>query len=98
MMKLSLLLVLAAATTTYARQQQQQWMDPRHEQLYDVIPSDQTAFLGSKVTLPCRTTKLEPRVQWTQDGFGMGFGRGMQDWSERFRMVGKDACESSRFV
>lgn len=52
-------------------------------------PQDQTAIVGSRVTLPCRIVAKVGTIQWTKDGFGLGEHRNLSGY-ERYSMVGSD--------
>lgn len=52
-------------------------------------PQDQTAVVGSKVTLPCRVIGKSGILQWTKDDFGLGTHRNLSGF-ERYSMVGSD--------
>nr|XP_018900895.1 PREDICTED: irregular chiasm C-roughest protein-like isoform X1 [Bemisia tabaci] len=52
-------------------------------------PQDQTATVGSHVTLPCRVVNKSGSLQWTKDHFGLGEERNMPGF-ERYSMVGND--------
>ncbi len=82
--------VLATATSVQA-----EWLNPSDRSLYESWPEDRTAVTGERVVLPCRTAKVEARVQWTQDEFGLGMDRQLVDW-DRYRIVGNDKRESAK--
>ncbi|KAK7788833.1 hypothetical protein R5R35_012822 [Gryllus longicercus] len=52
-------------------------------------PQDQTAIVGSRVTLPCRVVNKTGALQWTKDDFGLGTHRNLSGF-ERYRMIGSD--------
>nr|XP_029717674.1 irregular chiasm C-roughest protein-like isoform X1 [Aedes albopictus] len=52
-------------------------------------PQDQTAVVGSRVTLPCRVVNKSGQLQWTKDDFGLGTHRNLSGF-ERYSMVGSD--------
>lgn len=52
-------------------------------------PQDQTAVVGSRVTLPCRVMGKIGALQWTKDDFGLGQHRNLSGF-ERYSMVGSD--------
>lgn len=52
-------------------------------------PQDQTAIVGSRVTLPCRVIGKQGTLQWTKDDFGLGTHRNLSGF-ERYSMVGSD--------
>jgi len=52
-------------------------------------PQDQTAVVGSRVTLPCRVMEKVGALQWTKDDFGLGQHRNLSGF-ERYSMVGSD--------
>ncbi|XP_046433643.1 irregular chiasm C-roughest protein-like [Neodiprion fabricii] len=52
-------------------------------------PQDQTAVVGSEVTLPCRVVHQKGPVQWTKDDFGLGAVRNLTGY-ERYAMIGSD--------
>lgn len=41
-------------------------------QRFAMEPQDQTAVVGSRVTLPCRVVAKTGQLQWTKDDFGLG--------------------------
>ncbi|XP_073987777.1 irregular chiasm C-roughest protein-like isoform X2 [Rhodnius prolixus] len=59
------------------------------EQKFAIEPQDQTAIVGSRVTLPCRVVGKVGRLQWTKDDFGLGEHRQLQGY-DRYRMIGSD--------
>lgn len=63
--------------------------DPNREQKFAMEPQDQTAVVGSKVTLPCRVIGKSGILQWTKDDFGLGTHRNLSGF-ERYSMVGSD--------
>ncbi|KAJ8681625.1 hypothetical protein QAD02_017417, partial [Eretmocerus hayati] len=58
-------------------------------QHFDREPGDQTAVVGSEVTLPCRVVNLKGPIQWTKDEFGLGAVRNLTGF-ERYAMIGSD--------
>lgn len=58
-------------------------------QHFAMEPQDQTAVVGSRVTLPCRVTGKVGALQWTKDDFGLGQHRNLSGF-ERYSMVGSD--------
>lgn len=52
-------------------------------------PQDQTAIVGSRVTLPCRVIDKTGLIQWTKDDFGLGVHRNLSGF-DRYSMVGSD--------
>uniref|UniRef100_A0A182SR59 Ig-like domain-containing protein n=1 Tax=Anopheles maculatus TaxID=74869 RepID=A0A182SR59_9DIPT len=52
-------------------------------------PQDQTAIVGSRVTLPCRVESKVGQLQWTKDDFGLGWHRNLSGF-DRYSMVGSD--------
>lgn len=52
-------------------------------------PQDQTAVIGSRVTLPCRVIDKSGQLQWTKDDFGLGTHRNLSGF-ERYTMIGSD--------
>ena len=50
---------------------------------------DQTAVIGSRVTLPCRVLNQKGPIQWTKDDFGLGAVRNLTGY-ERYAMIGSD--------
>jgi hypothetical protein len=58
-------------------------------QRYAMEPQDQTAIVGSRVTLPCRVVAKVGIIQWTKNGFGLGQHRNISGY-ERYSMVGSD--------
>ncbi|XP_057658367.1 irregular chiasm C-roughest protein-like [Diorhabda carinulata] len=59
------------------------------EQKFAMEPQDQTAVVGSKVTLPCRVIGKSGILQWTKDDFGLGMHRNLSGF-DRYSMVGSD--------
>lgn len=62
---------------------------PHVEQRFAMEPQDQTAIVGSRVTLPCRVIGKNGMLQWTKDDFGLGTHRNLSGF-ERYSMVGSD--------
>lgn len=60
-----------------------------HLQRFAMEPQDQTAIVGSRVTLPCRVVNKQGTLQWTKDDFGLGTHRNLSGF-ERYSMVGSD--------
>lgn len=58
-------------------------------QIFAMEPQDQTAIVGSRVTLPCRVIGKQGTLQWTKDDFGLGTHRNLSGF-ERYSMVGSD--------
>lgn len=58
-------------------------------QRFAMEPQDQTALVGSRVTLPCRVVDKVGLLQWTKDDFGLGAHRNLSGF-ERYSMVGSD--------
>lgn len=58
-------------------------------QRFAMEPQDQTAIVGSRVTLPCRVIGKQGMLQWTKDDFGLGTHRNLSGF-ERYSMVGSD--------
>ena len=58
-------------------------------QRFAIEPMDQTAVIGSKVTLPCRVLNQKGPIQWTKDDFGLGAIRNLTGY-ERYAMIGSD--------
>lgn len=58
-------------------------------QRFAMEPQDQTAVVGSRVTLPCRVMDKIGALQWTKDDFGLGQHRNLSGF-ERYSMVGSD--------
>lgn len=67
------------------------------EQKFAIEPQDQTAIVGSRVTLPCRVVGKVGRLQWTKDDFGLGEHRQLQGY-DRYRMIGSDDEGNSSFL
>lgn len=63
--------------------------DAMREQKFAMEPQDQTAVVGSRVTLPCRVIGKSGILQWTKDDFGLGTHRNLSGF-ERYSMVGSD--------
>lgn len=61
----------------------------RQHQRFAMEPQDQTAIVGSRVTLPCRVIDKTGLIQWTKDDFGLGFHRNLSGF-DRYSMVGSD--------
>jgi hypothetical protein len=61
----------------------------RQFQRFAMEPQDQTAIVGSRVTLPCRVIDKTGLIQWTKDDFGLGVHRNLSGY-ERYSMVGSD--------
>lgn len=62
---------------------------PSEGQHFAMEPQDQTAVVGSRVTLPCRVMGKVGALQWTKDDFGLGQHRNLSGF-ERYSMVGSD--------
>uniref|UniRef100_W8BE24 Irregular chiasm C-roughest protein n=1 Tax=Ceratitis capitata TaxID=7213 RepID=W8BE24_CERCA len=62
---------------------------PTEGQRFAMEPQDQTAVVGSRVTLPCRVMGKIGALQWTKDDFGLGQHRNLSGF-ERYSMVGSD--------
>jgi hypothetical protein len=58
-------------------------------QRFAMEPQDQTAIVGSRVTLPCRVVAKVGNIQWTQNDFGLGVHRNLSGYV-RYSMVGSD--------
>lgn len=58
-------------------------------QRFAMEPQDQTAIVGSRVTLPCRVIGKQGTLQWTKDDFGLGWHRNLSGF-ERYTMIGSD--------
>ncbi|XP_052562384.1 irregular chiasm C-roughest protein-like isoform X1 [Culex pipiens pallens] len=58
-------------------------------QRFAMEPQDQTAVVGSRVSLPCRVMNKSGQLQWTKDDFGLGTHRNLSGF-ERYSMVGSD--------
>ncbi|XP_026324502.1 irregular chiasm C-roughest protein-like isoform X2 [Hyposmocoma kahamanoa] len=59
------------------------------EQRFAMEPQDQSAIVGSRVTLPCRVENKVGTLQWTKDDFGLGTHRNLSGY-ERYTMIGSD--------
>ncbi|XP_013197490.1 irregular chiasm C-roughest protein [Amyelois transitella] len=59
------------------------------EQKFAMEPQDQTAVIGSRVTLPCRVENKTGQLQWTKDDFGLGLHRDLSGY-DRYKMIGSD--------
>ncbi|KAF6215510.1 hypothetical protein GE061_010265 [Apolygus lucorum] len=59
------------------------------EQKFAMEPQDQTAIVGSRVTLPCRVVGKLGKLQWTRDDFGLGELRHLPGF-DRYKMIGSD--------
>lgn len=59
------------------------------EQRFAMEPQDQTAIVGSRVTLPCRVINKTGVLQWTKDDFGLGTHRNLSGF-DRYSMIGSD--------
>lgn len=64
-------------------------------QRFAIEPNDQTAVIGSKVTLPCRVLDQKGPIQWTKDDFGLGAVRNLSGY-DRYAMIGSD--EEGEFI
>lgn len=58
-------------------------------QRFAMEPQDQTAIVGSRVTLPCRVVDKVGSLQWTKDDFGLGEHRNLSGF-DRYSMIGSD--------
>lgn len=74
-----LLLLLRTISLTFALR----------EQKFAMEPQDQTAVVGSRVTLPCRVIDKSGILQWTKDDFGLGTHRNLSGF-DRYSMIGSD--------
>ncbi|XP_045457290.1 irregular chiasm C-roughest protein-like [Melitaea cinxia] len=72
-----LLLILLDCTSAYTQQK------------FAIEPQDQSAVVGTRVTLPCRVVNKAGQLQWTKDDFGLGTHRHLTGY-ERYRMIGSD--------
>lgn len=82
------LYLISIESLTHARQGN----SGNHEkfsQRFAMEPQDQTAIVGSRVTLPCRVVAKVGNIQWTKDSFGLGEHRNLSGY-ERYSMVGSD--------
>lgn len=77
------ILLPVAATAKYHNGGQER------NQRFAMEPQDQTAIVGSRVTLPCRVVDKTGMIQWTKDDFGLGVHRNLSGF-ERYSMVGSD--------
>ena len=59
------------------------------EQRFAIEPQDQTAIVGSRVTLPCRVINKLGSLQWTKDDFALGTHRNLTEFL-RYSMIGSD--------
>ncbi|KAL4707115.1 hypothetical protein ACJJTC_011441, partial [Scirpophaga incertulas] len=59
------------------------------EQRFAIEPQDQSAVVGSRVTLPCRVENKVGQLQWTKDDFGLGTHRYLTGY-DRYKMIGSD--------
>ncbi|XP_026324430.1 irregular chiasm C-roughest protein-like [Hyposmocoma kahamanoa] len=59
------------------------------EQRFAIEPQDQSAVVGSRVTLPCRVENKVGQLQWTKDDFGLGTHRHLNGY-EQYKMIGSD--------
>ncbi|KAI8433726.1 hypothetical protein MSG28_015714 [Choristoneura fumiferana] len=59
------------------------------EQRFAMEPQDQSAIIGSRVTLPCRVENKAGELQWTRDDFGLGTNRNLSGY-DRYFMIGSD--------
>ncbi|KAJ8920019.1 hypothetical protein NQ315_006550 [Exocentrus adspersus] len=64
-------------------------MEEMREQKFAMEPQDQTAVVGSRVTLPCRVIGKSGILQWTKDDFGLGTHRNLSGF-DRYSMIGSD--------
>ncbi|XP_023347002.1 irregular chiasm C-roughest protein, partial [Eurytemora carolleeae] len=53
-------------------------------------PSNQIARIGDEVLFACKLTSQRSNVQWTRNGFGLGFGRDLLGFS-RYSIIGSSA-------
>ncbi|CAH2243734.1 jg7760 [Pararge aegeria aegeria] len=60
-----------------------------YQQKFAIEPQDQSAVIGSRVTLPCRVVHKAGQLQWTKDDFGLGTHRHLMGY-ERYKMIGSD--------
>ncbi|XP_069363228.1 irregular chiasm C-roughest protein-like isoform X2 [Maniola hyperantus] len=60
-----------------------------YQQKFAIEPQDQSAVVGSRVTLPCRVVHKAGQLQWTKDDFGLGTHRHLMGY-ERYKMIGSD--------
>lgn len=65
-------------------------------QRFAIEPMDQTAVIGSRVTLPCRVLDQKGPIQWTKDDFGLGAVRNLTGY-DRYAMIGSDEEGESIF-
>lgn len=88
---LVLLLRLQMATSSPAKSSKSSGASavPLPDQRFAMEPQDQTAIVGSRVTLPCRVIGKNGMLQWTKDDFGLGTHRNLSGF-ERYSMVGSD--------
>jgi len=70
-------------------------VDKSGGQRFAMEPQDQTAIVGSRVTLPCRVIGKTGMLQWTKDDFGLGTHRNLSGF-DRYSMVGSD--EEGEFI
>lgn len=61
----------------------------KYGQRFAMEPQDQTAIVGSRVSLPCRVVAKVGNIQWTKNGFGLGVHRNLSGF-DRYSMVGSD--------
>lgn len=61
----------------------------KQAQRFAMEPQEQTAIIGSRVTLPCRVIDKSGLIQWTKDNFGLGVHRNLSGF-DRYSMVGSD--------
>ncbi|KAK0081083.1 hypothetical protein PV325_012815 [Microctonus aethiopoides] len=66
-------------------------------QRFAIEPQDQTAVIGSRVTLPCRVLDQRGPIQWTKDDFGLGAVRNLTGY-ERYAMIGSDEEETFTLI
>uniref|UniRef100_A0A8D9EC13 Irregular chiasm C-roughest protein n=1 Tax=Cacopsylla melanoneura TaxID=428564 RepID=A0A8D9EC13_9HEMI len=76
----TLWLLLALSIGTFAQ---------HREQKFAMEPQDQTAVVGSRVTLPCRVVDKTGVLQWTKDDFALGPHRNLSGF-DRYAMIGSD--------
>lgn len=86
---LFLLLRIAALTTPAVCGKYHSNNNDKQPQRFAMEPQDQTAIVGSRVTLPCRVTNKSGMIQWTKDDFGLGVHRNLSGF-DRYSMVGSD--------
>jgi hypothetical protein len=86
---LRLLILVTFPMVTAAKYHSGSSSHEKGPQRFAMEPQDQTAIIGSRVTLPCRVIDKTGLIQWTKDDFGLGVHRNLSGF-DRYSMVGSD--------